>query len=180
VKEAAEIMKYYIMEMDERNKCPYNINSNQGVDVRLLSREQLKDIPAWSVVGMTLPDEGFFPDLICSPWIMMSESCARAVMAYQPDIQIREMELLDREREINRIYCFILLDKVDCLSDKTEYNSIGNRILRPVLDREKIGGRVIFRVAGYERKCVVGRMDLVESLLRRGAAGIRLEETEVV
>lgn len=58
--------------------------------------------------------------------------------------------LFDRARDINVTYFFIPLDQVDCLSDKTEYNSIGNR------------------------------MDFVESLFRRGAAGIRLEEIEVV
>ena len=174
-------MKYYIMETDDTNKCPYNINSNRGVDVRLLTKERLKDLPVWNVVGMTLPNEGFFPDLICSPWVMMSESCARAVMAYQPDILIKGMMLFDRARDINETYFFIPLDGVDCLSDKTEYNSIGNRIVRPVLDRKKIGSKVVFKIKGYEeRKCLVGRMDFVESLFRRGAAGIRLEEIEVV
>lgn len=174
-------MKYYIMETDDTNKCPYNINNNRGVDVRLLTKEKLKDLPAWNVVGMTLPEEGFFPDLICSPWVMMSEPCARAVMAYQPDIQIKGMMLFDRAGDINVTYFFIPLDQVDCLSDKTEYNSIGNRIVRPILDREKVGSRVAFKIKGYEeRKCLVGRMDFVESLFRRGAEGIRLEEIEVV
>ncbi len=174
-------MKYYIMETDDTNKCPYNINSNRGVDVRLLTKENFKDLPDWNVVGMTLPEEGFFPDLLCSPWVMMSEACARAVMAYEPGIQTRGMKLFDRERDINATYFFIMPDQVDCLSDKTEYNSLGNRIVRPVLDRKKVGSRVVFKVKGYdERKCLVGRMDFVESLFRRGAAGIHLEEIEVV
>lgn len=89
--------------------------------------------------------------------------------------------LFDRARDINVTYFFISLDQVDCLSDKKEYNSIGNRIVRPILDREKVGSRVVSKIKGYEeRKCLVGRMDFVESLFRRGAAGIRLEEIEVV
>ena len=36
-----------------------------------------------------------------------------------------------------------------------------------------------FRLEGMDRNCMFGRMDFVESLLRRDVRGIRLSEVEV-
>ena len=40
----------------------------------------------------------------------------------------------------------------------------------------KIDTKAVFEIKGFDRKCIVGRMDFVESILRRGAEGITLEE----
>ena len=55
----------------------------------------------------------------------------------------------------------------------------GNRITRLVLDRDRIGENAVFRIKGYNRSCIAGRLDFVESLLRREAGGITLEEAEL-
>ena len=52
-------------------------------------------------------------------------------------------------------------------------------ILRLVLDKHRIGDRAVFRVKGYTSGAIVGRMDFVESILRRDVRGIRLSEIEV-
>ena len=67
-------MKYFLIEMDEKNKNPYNINKNQVIDIRKLTRENLNSMPLWNIVEMDFPMEGFFPDVICSPFILLSEN----------------------------------------------------------------------------------------------------------
>ncbi len=47
------------------------------------------------------------------------------------------------------------------------------------LDGEKAGNRVIMEAADRDRLHIVMRMDLVESILRRGAVGIGLKEIKV-
>lgn len=75
-------MKYFLIGTDEKNRIPYNINKNRAVDVRTLTREGIGTLPMWNIIGMDLPDEGFFPDLICSPFVLMSENCIKtAVMS---------------------------------------------------------------------------------------------------
>ena len=44
---------------------------------------------------------------------------------------------------------------------------------------EKIRDKTVFKIKGYDRKCIVGRMDFVESLLRRRARGIQIEKIRV-
>ena len=57
---------------------------------------------------------------------------------------------------------------------------MGNRIIRLVLDEEKIGSNAVFRIKGCDKSCIVVRLDVVESLLRRGVQGITLEEVQLV
>lgn len=66
-------MKYYLLDTDQKNRIPYNINKNHAIDTRYLTKENIDKIPMWNVVEMTFPNEGFFPDLLCNPWILMSE-----------------------------------------------------------------------------------------------------------
>ena len=172
-------MKYFLMETDEKNKCPYNINKNRAIDARLLTRQSMHKIPRWNVLEMDFPSEGFFPDMICNPWILVSECYIKTIMMYEPAVLFRAMKLWHKGSGVNATYFFPFLNELECLSDSCQYNSVGNRISRLVLDRSIIEEHAVFQIKGYARKCIVGRMDFVESLLRRGAAGIRFTEVEI-
>lgn len=172
-------MKYFLIETDEKNRNPYNVNKNRVIDIRLLKKESLNNMPFWNAVEINFPQEGFFPDLICRPCILFSEICMKTAIMYQPDIPYKGLKLWDKGSGDNATYYMTILDELECISDKTQYNSLGNRILNPVLDRQKIGSHIIFKVKNYEKSCIVGRMDFVESILRRGARGISLTEVEI-
>lgn len=172
-------MKYFLIGTDEKNRIPYNINKNRAVDIRMLTREGISTLPMWNIISMDLPDEGFFPDLICSPFVLMSENCIKTAVMYQPDIIYRGVKLWDRDSGVNRTYYLSILDELDCMSAQTQFNTTGNRITRLVLDRDRIGENAVFRIKGYNRGCIAGRLDFVESLLRREAGGITLEEAEL-
>lgn len=172
-------MKYFLIETDEKNKNPYNINKNHALDIRYLTREHVHRLPIWNVVEMDFPPEGFFPDMICSPCLLLSELCVKTVTMYDPGIIYKGIKLWDRKSGVNVTYFLTVLNEVDCISDKTQYNSIRNRIVKLVLDADKIGSKVFFKIKGFERNCIAGRLDFVESMLRRGVRGITLEEVEV-
>lgn len=169
-------MKYFLIGMDEENKTPYNINKNRAIDIRMLSKENLNKLPLWNVLETDMPQEGFFPDIICRPFLLLSGKCVKTVVMYQPDILFKGVKLWDKKSGINATYFLTILDKLDCMSEQTQYNSVGNRVTKLVLDRDKISSKAVFEIKGFDRKCIVGRMDFVESILRRGAEGITLEE----
>ena len=101
------------------------------------------------------------------------------VMMYQPGTLHKGIKLWNRNSGVNEAYFLPVLDELDCMSDKTQYNSVGNRIIRLVLDKEKIGEKAVFKIKGYASNDIVGRLDFVESILRRNVRGIRLAEVEV-
>lgn len=171
-------MKYFLLETDEKNRNPYNINRNRKLDIRLILKGDLGRLPMWNTVEMEFPMEGFFPDLICNPCIMLSEMLVKTIVMYHPEIPCKGIKLWDRKSGANATYYLPVFDELTCMSDQTEFNSVGNRIVRLVLDRNRIGSKAVFRVKGFDRNSIVGRLDFVESILRRGAGGIRLSEIE--
>ena len=173
-------MKYFLIETDDKNKIPYGINKNRGIDIRLLTREKFNMLPLWNVVEMIFPEEGFWPDVICSPFLLLSEDCLKTAMMYQPNIIYKGIKLWDKNSGVNATYFLTVLDEIECISDKTLYNSTGNRILKLVLDRGKIDANVVFKVKGLSGNSIVGRLDFVESILRRDAKGIKLTLLEIL
>lgn len=171
-------MRYFLIETDETNKIPYSINKNRAIDIRLLTKEDVHKIPLWNVMTMNLPSEVFFPDIICSPCILLSKMCMTANEMYQPLVQYRMVKLWERESSVNATYYIPILDEVDCLSEKTQFNTSGNQILNMILSKNKIGSNIVFKIKGLDIKGFIGRMDYVESIIRRGVQGIKLKEIE--
>lgn len=169
-------MEYYLMEEEPGNRIPYGINKDRAVDMRKLLKGEYDGIPERNIVQMDLPMETFFPDLLCSPWVMVSRPFMEVIRMYMPKTVYRPVKLWCRETGINHTYYMPFLPELDCMSDQTRYNSIGNRITERVLCREQIRKTPIFMIKGYhEKKCIAARLDLVESLLRREVRGIQLE-----
>ena len=172
-------MDFFLIEEEEGNRIPYNINKNRVIDIRWLTRESYRRIPTWSVVEMKFPAEGFFPDLLCRPFVLVSKGFMETTVMYDSDIPYRSVKLWDRKSGMNGTYFIPLLEEIECISERTTYNKVGNRITELVLDYEKIRDKAVFKIEGYDRKCIVGRMDFVESLLRRKVRGIRIEKVRM-
>lgn len=172
-------MKYFLIETDKTNLIPYGVNNNRAVDIRLINKNEYKKIPQWNVMTMDLPSEPLLPDLICSPCVLLSQMCMTAIQMYAPWIQYRMVKLWNRESGLNATYFIPILEEIDCLSDRTQYNTVGNRILNIVLNKDKIGSNVVFKLKNTVQNGFIGRMDFVESIIRRGAQGILLTEIEI-
>lgn len=172
-------MKYFTIEVDEESHVPYNINLSRAIDIRHLTRENIHKVKRWTLVDMALPMEVFFPDILCFPFIMVSETFLRTIILYYREVVYRSVKLWHRESGCSASYFIPILNEPDCLSETTQYNTPRTRITRLVLDRGKIGTESVFRVKGDDRKRMIGREDFVESILRRDVRGIRLEEVEV-
>lgn len=117
--------------------------------------------------------------MICSPFLLLSETYLKTIIMYEAEVLYKGIKLWDKESGINATYMLSVLEEPDCLSEKTQLNSVGNRILKLVLDEEKVSSKAVFRLKKYDKNGIIGRMDFVESILRRGITGIKLTEVEV-
>ena len=67
-----------------------------------------------------------------------------------------------------------------CLSEETVFNNDYSVIQELILDKEKIKYvPPVFEVAEVEKDYLICRLDFIESILRRGAKGIKLAELKV-
>ena len=172
-------MKYFLIETGEGNRIPYNINKNRAIDIKFLTKEGIRKFPRWNIMEMEFPMEGFFPDLLCSPCIMVSRCFMETALMYHASIPYIGVKLWDRKSSTNATYFLPIFEEIECLSDKCQYNSIGNRLPELVFEEDRIRAYSAFRIKDFERNCIVGRLDFVESLLRRGIQGIKLTEVKI-
>lgn len=172
-------MKFYKITQEEGNCIPYRINSNRGIDIRWLNMEDIGKIGRNNILSMDLPMEVFFPDVLFDPCVMVSRTFMETILMYQEDIVYKSIKLLNFDTRKHATYYCPLLDEVPCLSEKTQYNNSGNRIVRLIIVADKVQKRAAFKISGYHERYMIGREDFVESILRRGARGISFEEVEI-
>ena len=66
-----------------------------------------------------------------------------------------------------------------CLTPKSEY-TFGHMDLKYIeIDKDKVGDKAVFKLKGVEKSYIIARLDMVESLLRRGGKGIMVREINV-
>ena len=90
----------------------------------------------------------------------------------------KDVIFLHKEKKKEYQYHQILMDELPVVSEETEYYPNGME-KKLILDQKKIAYHHIFMVQGSMMKHPVISLAVAESLLRRQATGIMLEEVEV-
>lgn len=173
-------MKYYLIETDPGNYIPYAINVNRAIDTRYANKENAHKIPDCCVVDMKTPMEVFFPDILISPFLMVSDTVAEVISMYSPETMYKSIYLLESETGLYADYYMAFIEELDCLSDKTRTSRGGTELLEIVLRKEVVSSKAVFRISGYEHTYLIGRMDFMESIIRRDVEGFQIKEIEVV
>lgn len=173
-------MKYFLIETNKRNQIPYAINANRAVDVRYANKKDAYKIPNCCVVDMKIPREVFFPNILIDSILLVDRTVAGVIDMYMSGTVFKTIYLLHYESGMHMTYFMPFLDEVECLSEKTVRSRGGTELLQIVLKKEVVAEKPVFRVQGFTHPYLIGRMDFVESILRREIRGIKLEELEVV
>lgn len=174
-------MKYYLMNWEESgNPVPRIRNWSKQLDYHAVQKRQFDCLPNRSILHIEENPHTVFADLIETPFLLMSEMVWDVAKTYGACTKGRQMVLLDGVNGFAEIYYMPLLKPCSCLSESTVFNNDHSVIHRLVMDKKKEKQWLpVFRVAEMEKDYVIGRLDFVESILRRGAKGIRLTELVV-
>lgn len=173
-------MRYFLIETDTGNHIPYGINANRAVDLRYANRKDAYKIPNCCVVDMKTPREVFFPDILTEPFLMVSKDAADVIEIYTPQTIFKTIYLLEAEREIHTTYFMPFVEEVECLSEQTKRSRGGTELLEIVLRKDEVAEKPIFRIAGFTHTYLIVRLDAIESMLRRGVRGIKLQELTII
>ncbi|MCI8789505.1 MAG: hypothetical protein HFH92_10415 [Lachnospiraceae bacterium] len=172
-------MKYFLIQEDKRiTRRPYLINVYEKMDVRDVCEENAYKLPHRELIfvkGGTI-----FTDIISDPFLLVSEKIKKVIIMYEPRTPMKELILLDRERAAAETYYLPIFQEVDCLGKRTEYNQACTVLKKIVLRHDKVRNMSIFRIAGTTGHYIIGNLDIVESILKRGCLGINLTEVEIV
>ncbi len=119
-----------------------------------------------------------FVDIVTIPFFMVSEKIHNLIKIFEPNMQYKEIILLDKKNGRAEVYYLPILEEVNCLGKNTKFNLDYSVIEKPILCKEKVGDKSIFRLPEGPSGCCVVRMDLLESILRRDAYGFKIVEPE--
>ncbi len=117
-------------------------------------------------------------DFYQSPVTMVSGLVRQVFAMYEEDIRFKRVYLIDRENKISHNFYIPLIPRLDALSPRVERYPDG-REKRVILDGSRARGCHVFYLASSMSRRPVVSLAAAESLLRRGAAGLVLEEVEV-
>lgn len=174
-------MKYFLLKTDDKfDMAPDIMNWYSVINPKFIRRELSHNLPRREVLLIRENTDTVFTDVIHRPFFLVTTLVRDVIKMYEPATIFKEFVLLDRVNAKSEIYYIPILEYCDCLSPQSELSRDRSVIKKAVIDASKIQDRNIFYFEGVGSLYAVANLDFVESILRRGARGVGLEEVNTV
>lgn len=174
-------MNYFLLESDPfYTDAPILRNWSGKIDRSLIVPGKSHQIPSRMIFDVYPNAHMTFIDVIDSPFLLLSKACMDAVNIYEPQIVSKQIVLLDAENSAKQTYYLPILPHLECLADGSILTPDGSELKEGVLDLSKVGRAGIFHIAGLARFYTVIRLDVLESMLKREAHGIKITPMKVM
>lgn len=171
-------MKYFKVEVNENYVSPVPIGWHGVIDKKTLEKKlyhlvKVKHLIFFTDVHMQM----MFTDVLVFPCFMVSEKVKHVILKYEPLLNFLRIILFDLEHKQSMAYYLPCLEKAGKIKhedgwDKKDIQNIS-------VEKRVVNGKAIEEIVDEGGTSVIMRMDLVESILRRGAVGIGLQEVHV-
>ena len=174
-------MKYYIIMSDkEQPNQPMLINWYNKIDVRNLHPGNYGKIPDKTMIYVKHDKDLIFPKVVVHPFFLLDQDIRNIMDKYEPNMNYKIVFLVDKKNGNFKNYSLPLLGEFDCISDKSEFNQDKSVIHKLVLKKERLPfGVPVFVLKGLNTRCIIARMDFMESILRKEANGFILKSVEI-
>lgn len=174
-------MRYYLLNWEEKgNPVPRIRNWMERLDYQAVRKREMAKLPERTILFLEENPDTLFSDIIELPFLLVSKMFWDASKMYGVTVRGKEMVLLDGMNGFAEIYYMPLYPRHECLSEKTVFNNDHSAIRKMVLDKNKIRNvPPVFAVSEVEKDCLICRLDFIESILRRGAKGIKLTQVQI-
>ena len=171
-------MKYFLVEVDEQYMAPTLLGWFGVIDKKTLAGKGPHQIGRHLLFPVESNMQMIFTDMITFPCFMVSEMMKDTIGQYDPSVQFARVILCDRERKQSMAYYLPFLEQVGIRGKMTE---IGTGILScTCVEGNIISDQVLIELTDQEKYYLTVRMDLLESILRRGAVGLGIKEIQIM
>lgn len=169
-------MKFFEISVDDSCKTvPQIMNWYEEIKVRLISWETYHKLPKRKVLMITPSPATNFTDIVSFPFLLVSPMIKEVIRLYGDEVVFREIILLDIKNKLEKQYYLPVMEE-NCDIELINLQSKGYMITEKLEIPAWVEGRNIFWVKYKEKRHTIVSLDLAESLLRRNAAGIGLQE----
>ena len=118
-----------------------------------------------------------FVDILSSPFLLVSELCFDVIKMYHPYTRSKKMVLMNKDT--NKVYHLPLIPRISCLTENSKLNIDKSYIECAELEYEKVKRHELFYIGDSTSNYAVIRLDMLESMLKRGARGFGIKEVDV-
>lgn len=169
-------MKYFLVEVNEQYVAPAPVGWYGIIDKKTLSKKSPYQMAKHLLFSVESNMQMVFTDVLTVPCFMVSENVRNVIRKYNSFIYFVRIILLDKENRQSMAYYIPYLDTIEC-TIKKDRNKRDNNF---VVDKKSVEEKVMAEITDGHSSHVIMRMDLVESILRRGAVGIGLREIQII
>lgn len=166
-------MKYFKIMVDKHYTPPMPTGWYGILDKKTLEKKKSYQMPKRMLFCVEEHMQMVFTDIITFPCFMVSKMVRSVIEKYDRSVRFARVILYDRKHKNSMAYYIPFLDSIGIDKEDTgEGNISGEKtVVGQVME-----DRVIAELRTSEGTFLVMRMDLAESVLRRDAVGIGLEE----
>lgn len=174
-------MKYFILKQDERYKNTPIIKGipQEAISPRDLYEKNYNLMPKVTRLETYNSEPIDFIDIITNPILMMSKKTMDVVKMYMPKLSTRDITIVDITGNQTKVYKIPLIPRINCLTEESRLNENQSNIKKCKIDFKKVKHTPLFYIKESKLDCVVMRLDMIESILKRRIRGIMPEEIKV-
>lgn len=164
-------MDYYYIKVDE-NYIPPSPNGWYGkINKKAWEGKKVYEMPKHLLFPIEHHMQMVFTDMITFPTFMVSSMVKDVINLYNPFVRFVRIIFFDKKRKKSMAYYMPFLHKVHGVRKPKDP--------LPSVEREKIENKEIIEVYDGSKTWILCRIDLLESILRRGAVGIGAQEGNI-
>ncbi len=168
-------MKYFELFVDGNYIPPKPIGWYGKLDKKSWEQKKFYEMPKHSLFMVEHHMQLVFTDIITFPCFMISERIKNVIQKYDSSIGYAQIVFYHKERKQNKAYYLPFLKEIEGRKKKEDV-PVG--VIR--LGKENICNNAIIKMREENQSRIIVRLDLLESILRRGAIGIGVKEVKVV
>lgn len=154
-------MKFFQINSEpDGNVLPHIVGWKDKLDYHAVQQGEIHRLPPRTLLYVENHPDTVFADVVDSPFFLVSDMVWKVMREYDRNVTGKEIILLDDFFGVTGTYHMPSLATYDGLSTQQGWKA----------------APPFFRYSGEKRNYMIGRLDFVESILRRGAKGVRLRE----
>ncbi len=164
-------VKYFSISVDDNYVPPSPLGWWGVIDRKTLERKKRSQMQKHMLFQIESHMQMVFTDIIMFPCFLVSELVMNVIKKYDQFINFERIIFYDKSKKKSMIYYLPFLNKIELKKSSTH---VKENV--PVISREELGEYIIMETIYDDKTYIVMRIDLVESMLRRGVIGIGLKE----
>lgn len=173
-------MKYYCLVIDKRyTEAPVIKNWYGKIKRENITEEKSYLLPQRELLEIVENKNVFFTDIVVFPFFMVSDLCKNVISMYEPKTKFKQIVLMDRKTNKYQVYHLPILKKMNSIETTKKIGNISIKQNTLMVREEEVGDLAIFQVEANGKTNTIIRLDMLESMLRRGAKGIGIQEIMV-